>query len=51
MAKSEVALVALVVGSYCYGFISAWALSRDGKSKFWTGYCDIVTLRILWEKP
>lgn len=30
--------------------IQLYAIYMDGKSPFWTGWCDVMTLRLLWKQ-
>lgn len=43
-------VILCVVFAYAQGFLTAWAISRDGKSPFWTAFLDTFTLRVLWRR-
>ncbi len=50
MVVPEWLAVCVAALMYAYGFLFAWAICHDGKSKFWTGFMDGLTLRLLWRQ-
>jgi hypothetical protein len=47
---SDELTAALIAFSMFYGFMVGRGSAMDGLSPFWTGYMDIITLRILWQR-
>ncbi len=45
---SEPVVACLFLFALAYGFMLGTAVALDGKSPFWTGFMDVITLRIFW---